>query len=50
LQIHAERVELPEGFHPIVKGLIMKDDSLVYNPEKVEQVFKPVFKEMGKIK
>ena len=52
--IHAQSttyiVDLPEAFHPIVKSMIMKEDNLVYNPEKVEQVFKPVFKEMGNFK
>jgi len=43
-------VDLPVPFHPIVKGLIIKDDNLVYNPEKVKQVFKPVFREMGNFK
>ena len=53
-EVHAQStayiVDLPESFHPIVKSLIMKADNLVYNPEKVEQVFKPVFKEMGNFK
>ena len=53
-EIHAQSttyiVDLPEAFHPIVKGIIMKEDNLVYNPQKVEQVFEPVFKEMGNFK
>lgn len=41
-------VDLPEAFHPIVKGMIMNEDNLVYNPKKVKQVFKHVFDEMKK--
>jgi len=43
------RVECPpEVFHPILKGMIMNEDNLVYNLKKVKQVFKHVFEEMKK--
>jgi len=50
-EIHAQSttyiVDLPEVFHPFVKSMIMKEDNLVYSPEKVVKIFKPIFKEMG---
>lgn len=53
-KIHAQSTiyytDLPEPFHPFMSSVIMKDDKLVFKPELVEQVFKPIMKDFSNFK
>jgi hypothetical protein len=46
--IHAQfsnyYIDLPEELHPLLSGLIMKDDKLFYDPKTVSKKFKPILK------
>lgn len=47
--IHAQSTvyytDLPEPFHPFISAVIMKDDKLVFEINKVKQVFQPILKD-----
>ena len=42
--------DYPENLHPFMRAVMMKGDSLVYDPKKTEQVFKPVLEAFLKSK
>ncbi len=50
-KIHAQSTifitDLDPEIHPIAKSIIMKEDSLVYNPEKTKKKLEPIIKKMG---
>lgn len=49
--IHAQSTEyitdLSKDFHPFMKAMMMKEDTLVYDPIATQKAFKDVFELMG---
>jgi len=35
-------VDITQSLHPIISGMIMSEDNLIYNPEKVKTIFAPI--------
>lgn len=49
--IHAQftnyYIDLPEALHPLISGLIMKDDKFIYDPKIVSKKFNPILKKLS---